>query len=281
MDTKWLENVPGLKDFIVSVVRDEMRKSGGGTQPQDIPTEEPARACNVSADFKPKTMLIGNQVWMQENLAVSDGGEGITYNPDNGQYYYTWDAAMRIAKSIPGWHLPTAEEWNAAAAACGATVADDDYKDNPYMRDYEGTEKLYDTLRVLPVGYYRVGSFNDVGSYAYFWSATEGYSGYAYDRYFVTSAAMGQLTHRKDYGYSVRLVKDTDAVAVPTTESINVMDPATLKQLHDTALSDMAKEAENLDYEAAHSNADNILSGLLRKLGFGDVIDVYDKIQKW
>ena len=43
----------------------------------------------------------------------------------------------------------------------------------------------------------------------------------------------------------------------------------------------MAKEAENLDYEAAHANADNILCGLLRKLGFGDVIDVFDKIQKW
>jgi hypothetical protein len=84
----------------------------------------------------------------------------------------------------------------------------------------------------------------------------------------------------KDVGFSVRLVKDTDAVSESPTKSINVIDPATLKQLHDSALSDIAKEAENLDYEAAHSNADNILCGLLRKLGFGDVIDVYDKIQK-
>jgi len=157
-------------------------------------------------DFNPKTVTIGNQVWMQENLAVSDGGEGITCNPDNRQYYYTWDAAMRIAKSIPGWHLPTAEEWNAAAAACGAEVVDNKYKDDPYMRDYEGTEKLYDTLRGLPVGYYRVGSFNDVGSYAYFWSATGSDSYRAYYRYL--SGTMYQLTHRKDYGYSVRLVKD-------------------------------------------------------------------------
>ena len=208
MDTKWLENVPGLKDFIVSVVRDEMRKSGGGTQPQDIPTEEPAGACNVSADFKPKTMLIGNQVWMQENLAIDDGGDGIYYNDKNGQYYYTWDAAMRVAKSIPGWHLPSAEEWNAAAEACGANVKDDKWKDYPYRRDYAGTEKLYDTLRVLPVGIYGGGSFGAVGSYACFWSATEDDSTNAYLRGFGTSVTLYQSTYYKDSGFSVRLVKD-------------------------------------------------------------------------
>ena len=208
MDTKWLDSVPGLKDFIVSVVRDEMRNSGGGTQPQDIPMEEYPEACNVSADFKPKTMLIGNQVWMQENLAVSDGGEGITYNPDNGRYYYTWDAAMRIAEAISGWHLPTAEEWNAAAEACGAEVVDNKYKDNPYMRDYKGIKKLYDKLGVLPVGRYLDGSFNTVGSYAIFWSATEYDSRSAYNLGFGTSGAMYRGMCYKGNGVSVRLVKD-------------------------------------------------------------------------
>ena len=228
-----------------------------------------------------KSVKIGNQEWMQENLAIDDGGDGITYNPDNGQYYYTWDAAVRVAKSIPGWHLPSVEEWNAAAEACGATVADNKWKDDPYMRDYEGTENLYDKLRVLPVGGYFGGSFGFVGSSAYFWSATEGYSRSAYRRGFDTSDTMYQGTLSKVNGFSVRLVKDKDVVSEPTTEAINVMDPAIMKQLHDSALSDMAKEAENLDYEAAHANADKILCGLLRKLGFGDVIDAYDKVPQW
>lgn len=158
-------------------------------------------------DFNPKTMLIGNQVWMQENLAIDDGGEGIYYNKKNGQYYYTWDAAMRIAKSIPGWHLPTAEEWNATAEACGATVVDTKYKDNPYMRDYDNTKKLYDSLNVLPVGDCYDGSFCNVGSYACFWSATEYDSRGAYSRYFDTSVAMLQSTDYKDNGFSVRLIK--------------------------------------------------------------------------
>ena len=155
-----------------------------------------------------KSVKIGNQEWMQENLAIDDGGDGITYNPDNGQYYYTWDAAVRVAKSIPGWHLPSAAEWNTAAEACGATVADNKWKDDPYMRDYEGTENLYDKLRVLPVGGYYGGSFGFVGSYAYFWSATEYYSYRAYYRYFDTSGTMYQYTYGKGYGFSVRLVKD-------------------------------------------------------------------------
>ena len=155
-----------------------------------------------------KSVKIGNQVWMQENLAIDDGGDGITYNPDNGQYYYTWDAAMRVAKSIPGWHLPSAEEWNTAAEACGATVADNDYNDDPYMRDYDNTKKLYDSLNVLPVGLYLAGSFYYVGSYACFWSATEDVSNYAYSRFFVTSFTMRQCMDEKDNGFSVRLIKD-------------------------------------------------------------------------
>ena len=207
MDTKWLENVPGLKDFIVSVVRDEMRKSGDCTLSRDIPTEEPAKAGKVPVDFQPETVTIGNPAWMADNLAIDDGGEGIYYNKDNNQYYYTWDAAVRVAKSIPGWHLPSAEEWNTAAEACGATVADNKWKDDPYMRDYEGTENLYDKLRVLPVGGCYGGSFGFVGSCAYFWSATEDSSYRAFSRYFDTSDSMGQSTGYKDRGFSVRLVK--------------------------------------------------------------------------
>ena len=155
-----------------------------------------------------KSVKIGNHEWMQENLAIDDGGEGIYYNEKNGQYYYTWDAAMRVAKSIPGWHLPSAEEWNAAAEACGATVKDNKWKDDPYMRDYKDTKNLYDKLRVLPVGGYGGGSFGNVGSYACFWSATEDFSYLAYGRYFGTRGTLGQDTGGKGYGYSVRLVKD-------------------------------------------------------------------------
>ena len=174
----------------------------------NAPMEEVSMEFPVGSATDFKTVKIGGAEWMAENLAIDDGGDGIFKNEENGEYYYTWDAAMRIAKAIPGWHLPSAEEWNAAAEACGAEVVDNKYKDNPYWWDYEGTEKLYDTLRVLPVGYYSGGCFYSVGSCAYFWSATEYGSSSAYSRDFVTSVAMGQFASYKVSGFSVRLVKD-------------------------------------------------------------------------
>lgn len=64
-------------------------------------------------------VTIGTQVWKNANLAVDDGGEGIvridnvTSNGVNfgTQYYYTYDAAVRVAASISGYHLPTLDEW--------------------------------------------------------------------------------------------------------------------------------------------------------------------------
>lgn len=61
-----------------------------------------------------KTVLIGNQVWMAENLNF-DVGEGSWYydeNASNGSRYgrlYTIESAK---KAVPkGWHLPTEKEW--------------------------------------------------------------------------------------------------------------------------------------------------------------------------
>lgn len=64
-------------------------------------------------------VTIGTQTWMAKNLAIDDGGEGIfifdnlsANNVNFGtQYYYTYDAAERIAASIEGWHLPSSNEW--------------------------------------------------------------------------------------------------------------------------------------------------------------------------
>ena len=35
------------------------------------------------------------------------------------------------------------------------------------------------------------------------------------------------------------------------------------------------------DEEFAHRDADDIICELLKELGFGDVVEVYDKIPKW
>lgn len=153
-----------------------------------------------------KTVKIGDQVWMAENLAIDDGGEGISYNEKNGEYCYTWDAAMRVAKSIPGWHLPSAKEWNKAALACGATEVP--YEDgDPNLNDYEDAKVFNDKLGAKFAGYYN-SSFYMVGETSCFWTSTIESTVEAYYKIISDDTSVYSSTNYKDNGYSVRLVKD-------------------------------------------------------------------------
>ena len=57
-------------------------------------------------------MKVGDFVILAENLNIDDGLGGIAVSDEHPEYgrYYTWDAAVRVARKIKGWHLPTAEE---------------------------------------------------------------------------------------------------------------------------------------------------------------------------
>lgn len=66
-----------------------------------------------NTSYAPKNKQFVGRMWSLENLALDDGKGGI-YVKD-GEYYYTWDAAVRMAKSIPGWRLPTPAEFEELA----------------------------------------------------------------------------------------------------------------------------------------------------------------------
>ena len=182
--------------------------------PYDIPAPEsiPETTKKVFApaeDFAPKTVKIGDQIWMNKNLAVDDGGDGITINKETGEHYYTWDAAKRVAEKIKGWHLPTIAEWDFLAAnAGGREVCGTKLKAaSGWDDDGNGTDDF--GFSALPAGNY-YGSFNYLGSNANFWTATEYNSSGAYNRYFNTGASMYSYNDYKYGQYSVRLVKDSE-----------------------------------------------------------------------
>lgn len=110
-----------------------------------------------------RTVIVGNQEWMAENLAIDDGGEGIVHFDNvtaNGvnfgtQYYYSRAAAERIATALgDGWHLPNINEWGTLATDLGGVS-----NAGPYLKsttgwdsDGNGVDSLGWTG--LPCGYY-------------------------------------------------------------------------------------------------------------------------------
>jgi uncharacterized protein (TIGR02145 family) len=187
-----------------------------------------------------RTVKIGDQWWMAENLKVTHyrNGDAIPNVTDNTEWpnlatgaccsynnapdsaatwgcLYNWYAVNDTRNIVPaGWHVPTDAEWKVLVDYLGG------YSDAGGKMKETGTSHWVDPnigatngsgLNALPGGYrnYYGGNFNDLGLYAFFWSSTEYDTGLAWYRYLdsVSSGAY-QIYNNQQYGYSVRLVRD-------------------------------------------------------------------------
>ena len=140
-----------------------------------------------------KTVKIGNQVWMAENLKYKIG-DSYCYddNPANCEKYgrlYTWDAAFEAC--LPGWHLPNIEELYTLIAEGGFAIAGKMLKSRTGWEEYEGKSgNGIDAFgfNFLPAGYRRSdnGNFIYAGEFGGFWSDTEetGYDD-TYNAYYI------------------------------------------------------------------------------------------------
>lgn len=128
-----------------------------------------------------KTLL-----WADENVAINDGGEGILVNPDNGQTYYTAMAAIRIADSIRGWHIPTKKEVGSLSTREARKLnLPCNGKYNPYSKKFEY-----------------------VGINGIYWTSTSNSDYYTWSLH-TTSDGTAMVTADADNSYlSLRLVKD-------------------------------------------------------------------------
>lgn len=159
-----------------------------------------------------KTVKIGKQVWMAENLNVKMEN---SWCYANDQLYcekygrlYSWSAA-RTACPV-GWHLPSKSEFeelfetvDGQRTACKMLKAAEGWPNRG-----KGIDEY--SFTALPGGYRNsVGVCNYEGSGAYFWSSSEGDNRLAYRVWLHFDNDYAYLSKDvKTYGFSVRCLKD-------------------------------------------------------------------------
>ena len=180
------------------------------------------------------TVNIGGKTWMAENLDLRADGITIgttgspstpaawyynnsaeTYGEHGNKYglLYNWYAVKHLidnaATIIPGWHVPTTSEWDALATAVGgSSTAGTKLKSTTGWSSGNGDGSY--GFAAFPAGRRYSGSYYNLGSNAYFWTATEYSSTIAYSRYFDTGASMySDFSSKTSSAFSVRLVKDS------------------------------------------------------------------------
>ncbi len=172
-----------------------------------------------------KTVEIGDQVWMAENLAYKTDNGSYVYNDNeaNANFYgrlYNWNSAKTACPN--GWHLPSDNEWKELETFLGISTSELDLfgprgvNEGSLLKASkgwgpEGNGNNDSEFSVLPCGFlYHTGLYFDhEGTYAYFWSSTEMQFDAGFGRRLNSSNhGIRRLGSYKSYGFSVRCIKD-------------------------------------------------------------------------
>ena len=185
-----------------------------------------------------KTVTIGTQTWMAENLKVTKYNDGIAIpnvtdntewkelttgalcdyanTPSNSETYgklYNWHA-VNTGKLCPtGWHVPSDAEWTELTDYLGGeSVAGGKLKETGTTHwASPNTGATNETgFTALPGGYRNyLGTFGAIGYRGYWWSATEDSASRAWPRYvFNNTSNVISGSNSKVVGYCVRCVRD-------------------------------------------------------------------------
>lgn len=238
-------NLTGLTDGTMYYYRAYATNSSGTTYGQELSFMTPVT--DIEGNMY-KTVIIGTDVWMAENLKVTKLNDNteITYAPEavdwivltgagycwygndpdyNKPLYgalYNWYAASTANLCPTGWHVPTDLEYNALEVALGLPQADVD------IWGWRGTDhgsKMKSTtgwnagengtntsgFTALPGGYrfYSDGTYQGQNSYEYWWTATEHDADRGwYRRLDGNNAAVYKASTDKRAGKAIRCVKD-------------------------------------------------------------------------
>ncbi|HLP73226.1 MAG TPA: fibrobacter succinogenes major paralogous domain-containing protein [Bacteroidales bacterium] len=184
-----------------------------------------------------KTVMLGKQLWMAENLRttklndgtkltnVTDGPQWGTqatpaycwYNNDSASYKDIYGAlynyhAVKTKKLCPaGWHVSSDEEWASMVALFGTPgMAGDKLCEagNLHWRFATGTDES--GFSALPGGrrYVNYGLFLEMGTSAYWWTSTTQDGYHSLFRAIYTGMGVVSGFEENGVGYSIRCVRN-------------------------------------------------------------------------
>jgi uncharacterized protein (TIGR02145 family) len=171
-----------------------------------------------------RTVKIGEQVWMAENLKFKTKSGSSVYprDPIHEDVYgrlYSWEAAMIACPE--GWHLPSDDEWKRLEKHLGMGCF---LQNGRGWRKPVGEHSLKSAVgwisgsaardatgfSALPGGYCDGDMvFYNEGYFSYFWTATETDASDAWYRVLTYDIHdIGKFSFSKRYRFSVRCIKD-------------------------------------------------------------------------
>ncbi|NVO21449.1 MAG: fibrobacter succinogenes major paralogous domain-containing protein [Bacteroidetes bacterium] len=163
-----------------------------------------------------KTVKIGTQTWMAENLAYKEDSGCWAYDnkPENiGSYgyLYTWLAAKKACPA--GWHLATKEEWSALSTYLGGeSTAAEKLKEAGTLHWQKPVSDATNEsgFTCLPGGFRNnTGEFYNLGLMCFYWCSTEEDSEKAIQVMIFSHTKHVTISYiEKTNGFSARCIKD-------------------------------------------------------------------------
>jgi len=162
-----------------------------------------------------RTIKIGTQTWMAENLNYSaPGSKCYTNNDANCGTYgrlYNWATAVDLTLGCPaGWRLPTDTDWSILIDYANSIQGTQLKANSVLWASNTGTDAL--GFSALPGGRGTSdGTFNNTSSYGYWWSSSEYNNSNAYVRYIIgIENGVSKTYFEKGYFLSVRCIQGSE-----------------------------------------------------------------------
>lgn len=186
-----------------------------------------------------ETVLVGNQLWMAENLTTTKYNDGTDiplvtdntawtalstpgycwYDNDEATYggtygaLYNWYTVNTGILCPAGWHVPTEDEWTILTTYVGGeNTAGDKLKEAGvahWNSPNAGATNEYN-YTALPGGmrFSFNGEFSSNANYGSFWSSSDDGGGGRYRAMYYSASYVTSAAYNKGYGFSVRCLKD-------------------------------------------------------------------------